>query len=322
MNSPSHAILDDDPTGAQSVCGVPVLTEWDPTTVRGVLDEGPAGVHLLTNSRACTAQRAYDTVLAAARSADRAGARWPAVLRGDSTLRGHLLPEYKAVRAVCFPDQTPVLLLAPALPAAGRITVDGCHLVGYDGERRPVATTDYARDRLFGYTTSRLLEWAEERFDGYFAARNGDELHLEQSAYGGDDAVAAMIAQAGRGDGPRVVVPDATSDSDVRLIAEGYRQAVTAGAAVVVRCAPTFVGALCRSEATSFANPPQGAGPVLVICGSYVPLSTAQLATLAAAHPGCLIEADPSLLVGPGGSYARESSPRSRAPGWPTEASR
>ena len=45
------------------------------------------------------------------------------VLRGDSTLRGHLLEEYLGLRDVVTPSGWPVLLLVPALPSAGRITI-------------------------------------------------------------------------------------------------------------------------------------------------------------------------------------------------------
>ena len=44
-------VLDDDPTGTQTVHDVPVLTEWSPAALVAVLSEPDALVYVLTNSR-------------------------------------------------------------------------------------------------------------------------------------------------------------------------------------------------------------------------------------------------------------------------------
>lgn len=77
----------------------------------------------------------------AARVAREAAADARVVLRGDSTLRGHLLEEYLVVRSVVAPGRWPVLLLVPALPAAGRITIDGVHLFVRAGVPTPLHET-------------------------------------------------------------------------------------------------------------------------------------------------------------------------------------
>ena len=59
--SPSEAkivVLDDDPTGTQTVHGIPVLTEWSvPSLVAELAAPGPC-FYLLTNSRAFPVERA------------------------------------------------------------------------------------------------------------------------------------------------------------------------------------------------------------------------------------------------------------------------
>ncbi len=122
-------VLDDDPTGTQAMENVPVLLEWDDTLVRAALRSRPPALHLLTNSRAFPPARAAEIVRGAAQAAVDALGRPRLVLRGDSTLRAHLLEEYLAVRDIAFPGRTPPLLLVPALPHAGRITVGGVHLL-------------------------------------------------------------------------------------------------------------------------------------------------------------------------------------------------
>src|SRR5262245_34919083 len=51
---PSHkvVVLDDDPTGTQTVHDVPVLTTWDSTTLRAEFTQPGPCFYILTNSRA------------------------------------------------------------------------------------------------------------------------------------------------------------------------------------------------------------------------------------------------------------------------------
>ncbi len=299
-------VLDDDPTGVQTLAGIRVLLAWDAERIRAAL-AGRAAVHLITNSRALPPQRVTPLIEDAARAAREAAPDAQIVLRGDSTLRGHLLEEYLGVRSVVAGDRWPVLVLVPALPSAGRITVGGVHLFQRDGVRTPLHETEYARDGVFAYSSARLLEWAEERSGGVFPAGAGREVHLEPLRTGGPGAVAdALVALAERG-GPAVLAPDAEVVADLDVVAAGVREAVGRGFEVIVRCAPTFAGVLAGTAATEPAPfPPAGSG-TLVVCGSYVSQTTRQLRRLAEACPGSLVEADVVALAGsdPAGEIAR-----------------
>jgi uncharacterized protein YgbK (DUF1537 family) len=281
-------VLDDDPTGTQAVAGVPVLLEWSPELVRAAAARGPKAIHLLTNARALPAERARAIVEDAAAAAVAALGRPRLALRGDSTLRAHLLGEYLAVGEAAFERRTPPLLLVPALPAAGRVTVGGIHLIERDGRRVPLHETEYARDPSFAYTSSRLLEWAEERSGGFFRAADG----LEVAPDGVGEALKEL---AGR---RAVCVPDAETIGDLERIAAGLHDAEEAAIEVVVRSAPTFVGVLSGALARERPETPQ-ARRLLVVCGSYVPQTTRQLAELTRAHPGTLVEVDASALASP-----------------------
>lgn len=288
-------VLDDDPTGAQAVTGVPVLLEWTPETLREAARSGPPAIHLITNHRAFAPGRARRIVFEAARAAAEAlpGARL--VLRGDSTLRAHLLEEYLGLREAAFPGEDRPLLLVPALPAAGRITIGGVHLLERGGGRLPLHETEYARDPAFAYSDARLLNWAEQRSGGYFHARDGVELHLEELRSRGGDAVAAgLLRLAGRA---AVCAPDAETVDDLRAIAAGLRRADAGGVAAVVRSAPTFVGVLAGNLAAGYVEMPVARRGLLVLCGSYVPTTTRQLAALLQEHPGSLVEVDAVALA-------------------------
>lgn len=286
----SVVVLDDDPTGVQSLEGVRVLLRWDAERVGAAL-AGRRAVHLITNSRALPPDRVERLVAGAARVALATAADARVVLRGDSTLRGHLLEEYLGVRSVVAPGRWPVLLLVPALPAAGRITVDGVHLFVREGVPTPLHETEYADDGVFSYSSARLLAWAEERSDGLFRPSDGAELSLAALRAGGPAAVSdALCGLGGRGR-PAAFGPDAETERDLELIAAGLTAAEAKGCEVIVRCAPAFAGVLAGTTAREPASLPAGKR-VLVVCGSYVPQTTRQLARLGDAHPDALVEAD------------------------------
>ena len=86
-------VLDDDPTGTQTVADVPVLTAWSVPDIRWALRQGASAVYVLTNSRsldpsdaAARTREVLDHVAEAAR-AERVGV--VVTSRSDSTLRGH-----------------------------------------------------------------------------------------------------------------------------------------------------------------------------------------------------------------------------------------
>ncbi len=293
--SSSFVVLDDDPTGVQTLAGVRVLLDWDAERVGAAL-VGRRAVHLITNSRALPPDRVEPLVSDAARVAREAAADARVVLRGDSTLRGHLLEEYLGVRSVVASGRWPVLLLVPALPAAGRITVDGVHLFVRDGVPTPLHETEYANDGVFAYRSARLLDWAEERSDGLFRASDGAELSLAALRAGGPAVVSdALCGLGGRGR-PAAFGPDAETEGDLAVIAAGLAAAQAKGCEVIVRCAPAFAGVLAGTTAREPALLP-GGERVLVVCGSYVPQTTRQLARLRDAYPDAVLEADVGALV-------------------------
>jgi uncharacterized protein YgbK (DUF1537 family) len=202
---------------------------------------------------------------------------------------------------------SPPLLLVPALPAAGRVTTDGCHWLVRHGTRVPIGETEFAADATFGYRSSRLLDWADERSGGVFAADDGSELDLEAlRGPGGAHALAEALLTAAALPAPSVVAPDAETDLDLQIIAEGLRCAWRHEPAIVVRCSPAFASALSGAGATATVPLPHVERALLVVVGSHVAMSSAQLAVLAARHPHAVVEVDAAALAGPHAAAAIE----------------
>jgi uncharacterized protein YgbK (DUF1537 family) len=291
-----YVVLDDDPTGVQTLAGIRVLLAWDAGAVAAALADRRS-VHLITNARALAPERARAVTASAARTARAGAPEATVVLRGDSTLRGHLLDEVEGVASAVTPGRLPPLLLVPALPSAGRVTVAGVQLIERGGRLVPLHETEYATDGLFSYRSARLLEWAEERSAGVFRAADGRELYLDDLRAGGPAAVAAALGELYSAGRPAVLAPDAVTDADLEVVAEGYLRAVDDGAETLVRCAPAFAGVLARTTANALVPAPAAREGMLVVCGSHVPATTAQLRILADERPGSLVVVDPAALA-------------------------
>lgn len=163
-------ILDDDPTGIQTVHGCLLITQWDADTVRMALQHEQPFFYMLTNTRAMTREEAarvlrsaMETVLEVNREF---GYRLIFISRSDSCLRGHFPLETDVMRRVLQEYGVkvwPKVPFCPALIEAGRVTIDGVHYMK-DGERLiPVSETEFARDNVFAYHTSVLADYICEK---------------------------------------------------------------------------------------------------------------------------------------------------------------
>ena len=90
---PQHKliVLDDDPTGTQTVQDVPVLTVWDVATLRAEFAENGPCFYILTNTRSMIAEaaEAVNREIASNLREAAGGRPFTLVSRSDSTLRGH-----------------------------------------------------------------------------------------------------------------------------------------------------------------------------------------------------------------------------------------
>ena len=288
--------LDDDPTGPQALAGVRVLLAWSPARIASALD-GRRAVHLVTNARALPATEVSGVVASAARAAQEGAPSAHIVLRGDSTLRGHVREELLGLYEVIEGAARAPVLLVPTLPTAGRVTVGGVHFAERDRRRVPLHETEYARDGIFSYANARLLTWADDRTGGLLPAAAGRELHLDDLRSGGANRVAEVICELCASGRAAAFAPDAETSDDLCLIAKGYAQAYEAGSRALVRCAPAFVGVLSGTTAAGVVPTPRANDRLLVVCGSYVPAATRQLRRLIEEHPSSLVEADVAALA-------------------------
>ena len=163
-------MLDDDPTGIQTVHGCLLITQWDEESIRqGFADDVPF-FYILTNTRAMTREEAAAVTKEAVETVVKVnrdfGYRLIIVSRSDSCLRGHFPLETDVMRNCLMSHGITVTTKTPFCPAfieAGRVTIEGIHYMK-DGDRLiPVSETEFARDNVFAYHTSVLRDYIKEK---------------------------------------------------------------------------------------------------------------------------------------------------------------
>lgn len=319
-----RVVLDDDPTGTQSVREVPVLTSWEVADLRWAIGTGAPAVYVMTNSRSLSAARAREVttevVRAAVAAAEAEGVRIELVSRSDSTLRGHFPLETDAIIARLRELDSPAapvpagVLLVPAFGEAGRFTVHGVHYAetapeaGGSAQAVPVGRSEFARDATFGFTSSRLADWVAERTDGAVAADQVAHLDLSVLRAGPAAATTALRAAIGA----PVITADAVAEEDLRVLALAIHALRAEGTGLLLRVGPPAVRALIGQEVAQpldaaaiagiMAEGPAGDAPGgLVVVGSHVDLTTRQLARLRAEQGADLVDVELEVprLLGP-----------------------
>lgn len=254
-------VLDDDPTGTQTVHDVPVYTDWEEKTLKKALSEPGNMFYILTNSRGLTRAETMklhrDLMNNLCDAVEKAGADGQyadiqVISRSDSTLRGHYPLETDLI-ADTWKERTGMrtdtLLLVPYFEAGGRYTVDGIHYVrqkSADGtaDLVPAAQTEFAKDQTFGYSHSWLPAYVEEKTGGRVRFDEVRVVSLDLLRCGDVDSVERMLAEAvpmEEGGGPCVVAVDALSLKDLRVFCAALYRRIREGQRFLYRTAADFV---------------------------------------------------------------------------------
>ncbi|MEM7380955.1 MAG: four-carbon acid sugar kinase family protein, partial [Bacteroidota bacterium] len=167
-NPRTIVVLDDDPTGTQTVHNVPVITNWSSETLEKEIAESPL-FFILTNSRSLQQKEARELAFLLGQRlqeiAANLGKQLIVLSRSDSTLRGHYPIEVKALKEGMGLTHITELLI-PAFFEGGRYTFEDVHYVKEGEAFVPAAETPFAKDKTFGYQASNLREWIAEKNDG------------------------------------------------------------------------------------------------------------------------------------------------------------
>jgi uncharacterized protein YgbK (DUF1537 family) len=295
--APQIIVLDDDPTGSQTVHSCLLLMQWDVATLRLGLAHPAPIFFVLTNTRSLAADKAAAVTREVCQNLKQAIALegvedFLVVSRSDSTLRGHYPIETDVIAAEL--GGFDAHFLTPAFFEGGRTTRDSVHYLRVNGVDTPVHQTEFARDSVFGYSHSYLPDYVEEKTQGRI--RSADVVRFDLAA-----VRAGVVEQLMQLTHNQCCVVDAVTQDDLDRFAADILVAAAKGKKFLFRSAASLLTALAQLPPQpigpeAMASYVRGGKPGAVIVGSHVQKTTAQLAELLQA-PGILgIEIDVARL--------------------------
>lgn len=278
-------ILDDDPTGTQTVRDLPVLTQWSVDEIAAELRSEFAAFFILTNSRALPEPEAIvlaRTIGTNIKSASaQAMVKTIVISRSDSTLRGHFPAEVDAVAQAMDKSDLPYLVV-PFFLEGGRYTLNNIHFVQEKNELIPAAQTPFAADKVFGFTQSCLPDWIEEKTRGKLSAKDVVSIGIDDIRAGGPQRVAEVLFGVRGG---QACIINAASYRDMEVVVLALQQVEDKGKEFLYRTAASFVrtrtgfpqyGELLSPKELVTENSHGG----LFIIGSYVQKTSSQIEVL------------------------------------------
>jgi uncharacterized protein YgbK (DUF1537 family) len=276
-------VIDDDPTGTQTVHGVRVYMDWSESTLAGAFQRSDPVFYVSTNSRSLPEPQAAALAAELGRNLRKVSAEaavdFVVASRSDSTLRGHFPAE---VAALVSELSSPIdaIILVPAFFEAGRYTLNDIHWVDDGTELVAAHLTEFAQDPDFGFRHSDLKDWVEEKSRGAVKAGEVISIPIRELRLKGPAHVADILCTAERGIS---VVANAVCYEDLEVLALAVILAESRGRRFVYRTAASFVkvraGLEDRPLLTRGKIRPTGKAGLIVV-GSYVAKTTRQLEQL------------------------------------------
>jgi uncharacterized protein YgbK (DUF1537 family) len=299
-------VLDDDPTGVQTVHGISVYTHWTPENIEAGFDESNSLFFILTNSRGMTSDETSKvhadigkTVAAVARKKNR---DFILISRSDSTLRGHYPLETLTLKNTLESETGSRYdgeIICPFFIEGGRYTAGNIHYVKIQDTLVPAAQTEFAADKTFGYRHSDLTEWVEEKTVGSFKKEAVRAVSLEMlrgipesaGVEAGVEKIASLLMEV---EGFNKVIVNALDYNDIKIFCAAFYRALSRGKRFMLRTAaaiPKVLGGvkdkplLTREELLrggDSGSPVEGVKSRggLIVIGSHVQKTSRQLELL------------------------------------------
>ncbi|MEB3314444.1 MAG: four-carbon acid sugar kinase family protein [Cyanobacteriota bacterium] len=281
MAFPKIIVLDDDPTGSQTVHSCLLLMNWDVETLCQGLQDGAPIFFVLTNTRALTPTAAAAVTREVCQNLKRAIAQsgvqdFLVVSRSDSTLRGHYPIETDVIASELGPFDAHFLV--PAFFEGGRITRDSQHYLLVEGVPTPVEATEFAQDSVFGYRTGYLPAYVAEKTQGRIRADQVQRFTLADLRQGCLDRLLALQDNV-------CCAVDGETQADLDSFAQDILTAASQGKRFLFRSAASLLTALAALPpqpvaAEQMGRYVRGTAPGVVIVGSHVQKTSRQLACL------------------------------------------
>lgn len=282
-------VLDDDPTGIQTVHDISVYTQWDESSILKGFKESGSLFFILTNSRSFTEAKTEavhrEIAHTVCRVAEELHKPFIMISRCDSTLRGHFPLETETLKNVIEGDSGYSIdgeIVAPFFKEGGRFTIDDVHYVRQADELIPVGMTEFAKDKTFSFTASNLKQWCEEKTHGRIRADSVISIGLTDLRSMNIPKIERQLLSAKKFD---KIIVNAVDYSDLEVFCIAFFHALAKGKHYIFRCASSIVKVLGNISSKPLlrrydliAEDTNTGG--IVIIGSHVSKTTLQMAQL------------------------------------------
>ena len=282
-------VLDDDPTGVQTVHNISVYTDWSVDSLQKGFAEDNSMFFILTNSRGLTVeettlvhQEIAERILAVSKAT---GKDFILISRSDSTLRGHYPLETKLLKETIEAGSDQKIdgeIIFPFFKEGGRFTINNIHYVQEGDVLVPAGETEFAKDKSFGYQSSHLGEWCEEKSNGAYQAETVTFITLEDLRNLEFDKITDQLCKV---ENFNKIVVNAIDYIDVKIFTIAFVEALKRGKTFIFRSAAAITKVLggvpdkpllSHDELILSKNKNGG----IIVVGSHVNKTTVQLENL------------------------------------------
>ena len=278
-------VLDDDPTGVQTVHDVSVYTDWEEESIRKGFEEKESMFFILTNSRSFSVEETtkvhQDIAARVAKVAGELGQDFMIISRGDSTLRGHYPLETQLLADGLTKNEGVVIdgeIICPFFPEGGRYTMDNIHYVKEQDNLVPAGMTEFARDKTFGYKCSDLTEYVEEKTEGKYHKEDCITISLDELNVLDVQGIKEKLMSA---QNMAKIIVNAVSYADLKVFCAALVLAMKEGKHYMARTAAAFTKVMGRISDQPLLGREQLEGDTknggIVLIGSHVKKTTDQL---------------------------------------------
>ncbi len=309
-NQKKIVVLDDDPTGVQTVHDISVYTDWTKDSIRQGFQEKNNLFYILTNSRGFTQDEttlAHNEIAANVDAvAKELGKEYIFISRSDSTLRGHYPLETEILRTNYEKNTGCIIdgeILCPFFKEGGRFTIDDVHYVRYGNELIPANETEFAKDKTFGYQAATMPEYVEEKTKGAYPARNVVCISLDEIHQMAIDEIEQKLLHV---QGFNKIIVNAVDYADLKVFCVALYRAMAKGKVFMFRTAAAIVKVmggvsdqpLLEKEQMVRANELHGG---IIVVGSHTEKTTRQLEALKQLSDIRFVELDATKVAETGG---------------------
>lgn len=280
-------VLDDDPTGTQTVNDIMVYCDWEKETISEAINENNRLFFILTNSRSFSEEKTItvhkeiiDSIIEMSEEKN-----FFIYSRGDSTLRGHYPIETETLKAGYEENLNRKIdgeIICPFFFEGKRVTIDGVHYILSNEELIPVGETEFAKDKSFLYKNSDLAKWCEEKSKGKFQEKKAVKIKLEDIREMKIDEITKKLLNVSTFN---KIIVDSVNYYDLKIFAICFLRAIYFGKEYIIRGAASLVKVLsaCKERELltrdDILNLKTRSGGIIII-GSHVTKTTEQLEEL------------------------------------------